>query len=148
MLTTRGLQEWACLLPQELPFASVARLLGWQAQQPQLLAATTLRTLVRTHGAIIRQAEHHEATAWVDRYDLALVDLHVVPHTEPRRQAGWPAALTAAVEAALHAAQPRPPDGVAWADWERVLAARRGKTACSPPSSGTWGPRSRWMRSC
>ena len=29
MLTTRGLQEWACLLAQDLPFASAARLLGW-----------------------------------------------------------------------------------------------------------------------
>ncbi len=30
IIITRGLQEWACLLPQELPFGSVARLLGWQ----------------------------------------------------------------------------------------------------------------------
>ncbi|MBA3946687.1 MAG: hypothetical protein H0X37_19255, partial [Herpetosiphonaceae bacterium] len=141
MITTRGLQEWACLLPQELPFASVARLLGWQAQEPQLLAATTLRTLVRTHGAIIRQAEHEEAEAWVDRYDLALVDLHVVPHSEPRQHAGWPAELTAAVEAALQAEQPRPPDGVSWADWERVLAARRGETACSTDELRHLGPR-------
>ena len=29
IIITRGLQEWACLLPQELPFAAVARLLGW-----------------------------------------------------------------------------------------------------------------------
>jgi hypothetical protein len=28
MIITRGLQEWACLLPQELSFATVARLLG------------------------------------------------------------------------------------------------------------------------
>src|SRR5579872_2301672 len=27
MIITRGLQEWACLLPQDLPFAPVARLL-------------------------------------------------------------------------------------------------------------------------
>ena len=36
ILITRGVQEWACLLPQELPFASVARLLGWQAQEASL----------------------------------------------------------------------------------------------------------------
>ena len=30
IIITRGLQEWACLLPRELPFVSVARLLGWQ----------------------------------------------------------------------------------------------------------------------
>ncbi len=29
MLITRGLQEWACLLAQDVPFATVARLLGW-----------------------------------------------------------------------------------------------------------------------
>ncbi len=28
IIITRGLQEWACLLPQDLPFVSVARLLG------------------------------------------------------------------------------------------------------------------------
>ncbi len=28
IIITRGLQEWACLLPQELPFAAVARLRG------------------------------------------------------------------------------------------------------------------------
>jgi transposase len=28
IIITRGLQEWTCLLPQELPFASAARLLG------------------------------------------------------------------------------------------------------------------------
>ena len=32
ILITRGVQEWARLLPQKLPFASVARLLGWPAQ--------------------------------------------------------------------------------------------------------------------
>jgi hypothetical protein len=33
IILTRGLQEWACLLPQELPFASVVRLLGWQRRR-------------------------------------------------------------------------------------------------------------------
>jgi hypothetical protein len=28
IIITRGLQEWACLLPQELAFVSLARLLG------------------------------------------------------------------------------------------------------------------------
>ena len=31
-IITRGLQELACLLPQDLSFASVERLLGWQTQ--------------------------------------------------------------------------------------------------------------------
>src|SRR5918997_2628876 len=43
IIITRGLQEWACLLPQELPFVSVARLLGWQAHDADLLSDTTVR---------------------------------------------------------------------------------------------------------
>ena len=39
MLITRGLAEWACLLSQELPFASAARLLGWQAGEAGVLGA-------------------------------------------------------------------------------------------------------------
>src|SRR5216684_3973838 len=50
ILITRGLQEWACLLPQDLPFARVARLLGWQTKDEGLLCQSTLRNLVRTHG--------------------------------------------------------------------------------------------------
>ena len=45
VVTTRGLQEWACLLLQDLSFAAVARLLGWQAQETDVLSATTVRTL-------------------------------------------------------------------------------------------------------
>src|SRR6266511_4449328 len=33
IIITRGLQEWACLLPQELPFAAVGRLLGLQTHE-------------------------------------------------------------------------------------------------------------------
>ncbi len=32
IVITRGLQELACLLPDTLPFATAARLLGWQTQ--------------------------------------------------------------------------------------------------------------------
>jgi hypothetical protein len=61
IIITRGLQEWACLLPQELPFASAARLLGWQTYDDNLLSDTTIRSLVRTHGQIIRQAEQRKS---------------------------------------------------------------------------------------
>src|ERR1700722_9435409 len=54
-IITRGLQEWACLLPQDLPFAPVARLLGWQSLDAELLCASTLRNLVRRHGQIVRK---------------------------------------------------------------------------------------------
>jgi hypothetical protein len=36
-VTTRGLQEWVCLLPQELPFGTAERLLGWMAHDPEVM---------------------------------------------------------------------------------------------------------------
>ena len=101
IIITRGLQEWACLLPQDLPFAAVARLLGWQTYDDDVLSDTTVRSLVRTHGQIIRQAEQAEVTTWATRDDLAALDLNLVPHEQPRRRAGWPAELNAAVDTAL-----------------------------------------------
>ena len=101
IIVTRGLQEWACLLPQDLPFGAVARLLGWQTHDEAVLSDTTIRSLVRAHGQIIRQVEQAEVTMLATRDDLANLDLNVVPHGQPRRRAGWPAELNAAVEAAL-----------------------------------------------
>ena len=57
ILITRGLREMACLLPQDVPFVTAARLLGWWAGEPGLLCASTLRTLVRDHGGCIRDLE-------------------------------------------------------------------------------------------
>ncbi|MFN3928353.1 MAG: hypothetical protein ACK4OK_01815, partial [Thermoflexus sp.] len=37
-LTTRRLQEWACLLPRELPFRIVQRLLGWMPRDPEVIS--------------------------------------------------------------------------------------------------------------
>ena len=112
MLITRGLQEWACLLPQELPFAPVARLLGWQTPEADILSDTTIRSLVRTHGQIIRRAEHADVVALTAQHDLTPCDLHVVPHGHPHRRSGWPADLNAAVDAALAAEHVCPPAGV------------------------------------
>jgi len=140
MIVTRGLQEWACLLPQELPFASVARLLGWQAHEAQLVSDTTIRSLVRTHGQIVRQAEQTEVAALRQRDDLATLALHLVPHEEPRLRAGWPAELNGAVDAALEAEQICPPNGVSWADWQRVLAARRAEATWSVEDLRHLGP--------
>lgn len=125
MLITRGLQEWACLLPQDLSFESVTRLLGWQTHEDQILAATTVRALVRTHGQIIRQAEQTEVAALLERDDLATLTPQLVPSAQPRRRAGWSAELNAAVDTALIAGSTRPPPGITLADWERVLTARR-----------------------
>ncbi len=130
IIITRGLQEWACLLPQDLAFVSVARLLGWQTHDAAVLSDTTIRSLVRTHGQIIRQAEQAEVVALASRDDLASLDLHVVPHGQPRRRAGWPAELNAAVDIALAREQVCPPEGVSWADWDRVLATRRAEATC------------------
>ena len=131
IIITRGLQEWACLLSQELPFVSVARLLGWQTHDAAIPSDTTIRSLVRTHGQVIRQAELAEVTELATRDDLANLDLRLVPNEQPRRRAGWPAELNAAVDAALASEQVCPPAGVSWADWERVPAARRAE-ATSP----------------
>ncbi len=141
VVTTRGLQEWACLLPQELPFSAVARLLGWQTQEPEVLSDTTIRTLVKRHGQLLREAEQAESVALGDTPLEARQHPVVVPLERPRRRAGWPAALNAAVDAALAREQVRPPEGVSWADWERVLAARRAEADLSIEELRHLGPR-------
>ena len=140
VILTRGLQEWACLLSQELPFASVERLLGWQTQDADILSATTVRSLVRGHGQVMRQAEQVEAAALLaDEESLTCLPV-MVPHQHARRRAGWPAALNAAIEAALAAETLRPPEGVSWADWERVVAARRAEADQPIEELRTLGP--------
>ena len=144
LVITRGLQELACLLPDTLPFVSAERLLGWQTQAasaaaPEMavapetkavLCASTLRTVVREHGAALAEAEWAEvrrlraALACDDGVAEGLCP-RLVPARTPRRRAGWPVALSAAVDQALAAGATRPPRGVRVADWERVLTARR-----------------------
>jgi hypothetical protein len=140
IIITRGLQEWACLLPQELPFISVARLLSWQTHDEDVLSDTTIRSLVRTHGQLIRQAEQAEVAALAARDHLGSLELQLVPDEHPRHRAGWPANLNAAVDAALASEQARPPEGVSWADWERVLAARRAAASCPLEDLRLLGP--------
>ncbi len=126
-ITTRGLQEWACTLAQDLPFVTVARLLGWQTQEEQILSDMTIRRLVRQHGQLIAQAEQAEITSLLEHEEDPAARPQLVALTRPRRRAGWPAALSAAVDAALAHEEPRPPEGVSWADWQRVLTARRAE---------------------
>jgi len=139
MLVTRGLQEWACLLPQTLPFESAARLLGWQTQEAEILSSTTVRTLVRTHGQHIRQAEQAEVEALLQRSDLGTLKPRLAPAERPRRRPSWPAELNDAVETALEAGS-GPPEGVSMADWERVLAARRQEASLSAEELRHLGP--------
>lgn len=130
MIITRGLQEWACLLPQDLPFAPVARLLGWQSLDEEVLCPTTLRHLVRRHGQVVRQAEADQVQALLSRTDLpTLTPELVVASRAPRRRAAWPQSLCEAVDTALIAGASRPPEGVSSADWERVLLVRREETS-------------------
>jgi hypothetical protein len=124
MIITRSLQEWACLLPLDLPFASVERLLKWQTQCEEMICATEVRCLVRTHRQVIRRAEADEVAALLGRKDLSGLKANLVPAQEARRPAAWPEELTAAVEMALEREDPQPPEGVRACDWERVLAAR------------------------
>jgi len=125
IIITRGLQEWSCLLPQDLSFEPVARLLGWQTYEERVLCATTIRSLVRTHGQIIRQAEQAEVATLLQRDDVETLRPQLAPLTTPRRRAGWPKELSVAVDLALAAGAERPPQGIRQADWDRVLDARR-----------------------
>lgn len=124
MIITRGLQEWACLLPLDLPFATVERLLAWQTQCEEMICSTEMRYLVRAHGRVIRRAEAAEVAELLKREDLGDLKAHLVPACEVRRPAAWPKELTAAVEMALEDENPQPPEGVRVCDWERVLEAR------------------------
>jgi len=69
MIITRGLQEVACLLPQELSFEPAARLLGWQMHEEKVLCATTIRSLSgppargRRSGGRLRHRNDAGATA-------------------------------------------------------------------------------------
>ena len=42
-MTTRGLQEWLCLLPQDVPLGTAQRLLGWLTRDPEVQSETQLR---------------------------------------------------------------------------------------------------------
>ena len=109
LVITRGLQELACLLPDTLPFVSAERLLGWQTQAvpameavpvteaaPEakaVLCASTLRTMVRKHGAALAEAEWAEVRRL--RAALACDDgvaeglrPRLLPARTPRRRAG------------------------------------------------------------
>lgn len=125
MVITRNLQELACLLPMDLPFATVERLLAWQTQCEEMICATEVRNLVRAHGQVIRRAEAAEVAELLKRNDLSDLKAQLVPARQARCPAAWPKELSAAVEKALEQECPEPPEGVRVCDWERVLAARR-----------------------
>ena len=125
MITTRGLQEWACLLPQELPFFTAGRLLGWVAKEPAILSQTQLRTLVREHGGGIRQAEAMEVSELPAAGDLSEKSPKLLPLDTPRRHPAWPGELHDAVEQALAEESVIPPEGISQNDWDRVITCQK-----------------------
>jgi hypothetical protein len=130
MVITRGLREWACLLPLDVGFETTQRLLGWITQEAAVISTSEVRTLVREHGKEIREAEAEEVAALLsDPERLARARAKLVKAEAPRRLAAWPKECQTAVEAALDAEEPTPPVGVSRADWERVLTARREQQA-------------------
>ena len=139
-VTTRGLQEWVCLLPQELPFGSSARLLGWMTHEPAVMSETQLRRWVCQHGQLIRQAEQAEVTSLQARADLAELRAQLQPAGEPRRPAAWATELNQAVETALAQSDPQPPEGISPIDWERVIQVRRTEATITAARLRQLGP--------
>jgi hypothetical protein len=67
-------------LPAAAGIIVVARLLGWQTHEAQVLCDTSIHSLVRTHGQIIQQAE---AATLLQQPDRATLKLQLVPHDQP-----------------------------------------------------------------
>jgi hypothetical protein len=128
-VTTRGLQEGVCLLPQDVPFATAQRLLGWMTRELEVISTTQVRRWVQHHGQLIRQAEQAEVQALLKHERLSDWQAHLAPLQPPRCPAAWELTLNEAVEQALAQPEPVVPVGVSASDWERVLQARREETA-------------------
>lgn len=124
-VTTRGLQEWVCLLPQDLPFGTAERLLGWMTQDDETMSETQIRRWVCRHGQLIRQSEQAEVEALEQLPNLEGLKAQLSTAGEPRRPAAWAAELNQAIEIALAQPNPQPPPGVSATDWERVVRARQ-----------------------
>lgn len=127
-VTTRGLQEWACLLPQDVAFATAQRLLGWLTREPEVISTTQLRRWVRHHGGLIRQVEPAEMQALLERDSRSDWQAHLAPLQAPRRSPAWEQPCNAAVEHALAPPDPTPPAGISADDGQRVRHARHAET--------------------
>jgi hypothetical protein len=139
-VTTRGLQEWACLLPQDLSFGTAERLLGWMTHDPAAMSETQVRRWVCVHGQVIRQAEQAEVAALSQRPNLDGLKAQLSDAGEPRRPAAWAVELNQAVETALAQPDPQPPAGITASDWERVVQARRAEATASAERLRRLGP--------
>jgi hypothetical protein len=139
-VTTRGVQEWVCLLPQDLPFGTAERLLGWMIHDAEAMSETQVRRWVCAHGQIIRAAEQAEVEALFQRPNLSELQAQLAPVQEPRRPAAWPVELNQAIETALAQPEPQPPEGVTLGDWERVMQARRAEPTTTAADLRHLGP--------
>ena len=139
-VTTRGLQEWVCLLPQDLPFGTTERLLGWMTHDPEVMSETQSRRWVCRHGHIMRQAEQAEVKALEEQENLDGLQAKLYPAQEPRRPAAWAAELNQAVETALSQPEPKPPEGISASDWERVVQARQAEATVQAEALRGLGP--------
>ena len=124
-VTTQGLQEWVCLLPQDMSFGTAERLLGWMTQDDETMSETQIRRWVCRHGQLIREAEQIEVEELEQRVNLDGLQAQLRAVEEPRRPITWTAELNQAVETALTQPDPQPPQGISSTDWERVMEARR-----------------------
>jgi hypothetical protein len=139
-VTTRGLQEWACLLPRDLPFGTAGRLLGWVAHEPEIVSETQMRRWVARHGILIREAEKAEVEELEQRSKLAGWQAQLRPSEKPRRPAAWTKELNQTVETALAQPDPTPPKGITLSDWERVMQVRREEPARKAEELRRLGP--------
>lgn len=139
-VTTRGLQEWVCLLPQDLPFGTSERLLGWMAHDEQVMSETQSRRWVCRHGQIIRQAEQSEVEALEKQANLEGWQVQLGEARPPRRPAAWAVELNQTVEMTLAQPNPQPPVGISASDWERVVQARQAETMAEVDELRHLGP--------
>jgi hypothetical protein len=139
-VTTRGLQEWVCLLPQDLPFGTSERLLGWMTHNPGVMSETEVRRWVCRHGKVIQEAEEAEVKALEGRENLTELQAQLSPAHEPRRSAGWGVELNSAVETALAQSGTKPPEGLSVSDWERVVQARQADASAQIETLRRLGP--------
>jgi len=73
--------------------------------------------------------------------DMATLRPRLVPAARPRRRAGWPAEVSAAVDRALDDGEARAPQGARHADGERALTARRQERDLPTAALRHLGPR-------
>lgn len=123
-MTSRGLQEGVCLLPQTVPFATAQRLLGWLTREPEVISTTPLRRWVRHQGGVIRQAEQAEIQALLEHESLSDWQPPLAPLKAPRCSPAGDPTVNAAVEPALAQPDSTPPAGISADAGQRVLHAR------------------------